>query len=173
MERKVVLYIAMSLDGYIAKTNGDMRWLHEKVAKSDVGYHDFYKSVDTIVMGRMTYDKILDFGPWPYQDKECFVFSHTKECQDEHVHFTSMDVDLFTKALLAKEGKNIWLVGGAAMIDHFIKNKLVDHVCVTVIPTVLGDGLSLFQKGHPEMHLKLLKTLQYEDIVQLDYEVVH
>jgi len=108
--RKIKLFIACSLDGYIAKEDGSVNWLPEN---TDSGYDQFYSSIDTVLMGQKTYEQILTFGKYPYKDKISYVFSRNpNQKKDENVEFTS-EVEEFTKKLVSSSGKDIWLVGGS------------------------------------------------------------
>ncbi|MFB5638475.1 MAG: dihydrofolate reductase family protein, partial [Nitrosarchaeum sp.] len=90
---KILVYIASSLDGFIARENGDIDWLPEV---TESGYDAFYKSIDTVIMGKTTYDQVLTFGVYPYKDKKSFVFSKTQQNNDENAEFVS-DVEKFVK----------------------------------------------------------------------------
>lgn len=112
--RKVILFIASSLDGYIARTSGAVDWLFTVNDDQDYGYVDFLAGVDTILMGRRTYEQVLSFGEFPYKGIQCFVFSRTRGGErDEYVTFISGNIESFVKGLKNGTGKNIWLVGGS------------------------------------------------------------
>lgn len=111
MERKIVLYIACSLDGYIARKDGSLDWLDE-FGDIDMGYDKFYSSVDTVVMGRTIYDQInteLSPDKWAYEGKECYVATTKEHESDKNVEFISKDITGVIKDLKKKEGKDIWL----------------------------------------------------------------
>ena len=101
--RKIKLFIASSLDGYIAKENGSVSWLPEN---ADSGYGPFYSSIDTVLMGKKTYEQILTFGKYPYKDKTSYVFTRNtnQKKKDENVEFTS-DIEKFTEELISSSGK--------------------------------------------------------------------
>ena len=165
---KIILYIASSLDGYIARENGDVDWLPQL---SESGYDDFYKSIDTVIMGKKTYDQILTFGEYPYKGKKSFVFSRdTSLTKDENVEFVS-NLDEFSKNLVSFEG-NVWLVGGSELFSSFLQNKLVDEVILSVIPTVIGKGIPLFQNINQEVNFKLIKTTEYAGFIELTYQIL-
>ncbi|QLH02953.1 dihydrofolate reductase [Nitrosopumilus cobalaminigenes] len=166
---KVLLYIATSLDGYIARENGDIDWLPES---SESSYDVFYKSIDTVMLGKTTYDQVLTFGEYPYKDKKSFVFSRTSMNNDNHVEFVS-DIEKFVKDGFPGAGKNIWLVGGAKIIASFLKIGFVDEIITTVIPVLLGKGISLFQSIENETKLELVKTEKYGQLVDLHYKVLN
>ena len=122
------------MDGYIAREDGSICWLPES---AESRYDVFYKSVDTVIMGKTMHDQVLTFGEYPYKDKKSFVFTTTNQNKDENAEFVSC-VDKFVKDGFSGVGKNIWLVGGAQTIAYFLKQKVVDGMAVTIIPVLLG-----------------------------------
>ena len=165
---KIILYIASSLDGYIARENGDVDWLP---INTDSGYDNFYKSIDTVIMGKKTYDQILTFGDYPYKGKKSYVFTRNDSLtKDENVEFAS-NVEEFSRNLVSSKG-NIWLVGGSELFSAFLEHKLVDEIILSIIPTVLGKGIPLFQNINQEANLKLIKTTEYRGFVELTYKVL-
>lgn len=165
---KVSVYIATSLDGYIAREDGRVDWLPEP---SKSGYDAFYKSIDTVVMGKTTYDQVLTFGDYPYKGKKSFVFSKTQQNNDENAEFVS-DVEKFVKDGFPGACENIWLVGGAKTIASFLKQGVVDEIIITKIPIFLGKGIPLFQNFEDETKLELIKTEKYGQLVDLHYKVL-
>lgn len=173
-ERKVVLYIAQSLDGYIARGNGDIDWLEGDGSEpdSDFGYNDFYESIDTIIIGRNTYEQIIqDLSPeqWPYEGKETYVVTTDDLEPNKNVEFIKEDVVNFIKQLKEKEGKDIWIVGGAILIDALIKENIVDEYIISIMPTILGFGIKLFNENNPEIKLKFNGSSVYNGAVVLHY----
>jgi dihydrofolate reductase len=167
--RKIKLFIASSLDGHIAKEDGSVDWLPENV---DSGYGSFYSSIDTILMGKKTYEQILTFGKYPYKDKTSYVFTrNTNKQKDENVEFTS-DVEEFVEKLISSSGKDIWLVGGSDIASTFLNHKLVDELILSVIPVVLGKGIPLFNNIKEEIKLELTKTTEYAELIELHYKVL-
>lgn len=164
---KILVYIASSLDGYVAREDGSIDWLPES---SESSYELFYKSINTVIMGRTTYDQVLTFGEYPYQDKKSFVFTRTSKDNDENVEFVS-DVEKFVKDGFPGAGENIWLVGGAKIIASFLKLGVVDEIITTIIPVLLGKGIPLFQKIEDETKLELVKTERYGQLVDLHYKI--
>jgi len=168
MMRKIILFIASSLDGYIARGNGDVDWLPENTPS---GYGDFIKSVDTVVMGKKTYDQVLTFGDYPYKDKKSYVFTRNNEySKDEHTEFVH-DVDRLVKNILSDSGTNIWLIGGAEIISAFVNLGFVDEIIISIIPIVLGKGIPLFKDIEKEVKLELIKTTDYDTLVELHYKI--
>lgn len=171
--RKLILYIATSLDGYIAKEDDSLNWLFKVEGEGDNGYSDFYETVDTIIMGRKTYEQILvlENGNFPYQNKKCYVFSQTISENNDNVTFLSRDLIPFVNELKEQEGNNIWIVGGGQLLHSFLKEKLVDELRVTIAPAVIGKGIPLFKEDDYEMELFLKEIKRYNQFVELQYDV--
>jgi len=165
---KIIVYIASSLDGYIARENGDIDWLPEI---NESGYDAFYKSVDTVIMGKTTYDQVLTFGEYPYKDKKSFVFTRTDQNKNENAEFLS-DVEKFVKDGFPNAGENIWLVGGSQIISSFLKQRVVDEIIISVIPVLLGKGIPLFKNIENETKLEFVKTEKFSQLVDLHYKVL-
>lgn len=173
-QRKLVLYIASSLDGYIATNEHNLDWLFSVEGEGDNGYSKFYEIIDTILIGRVTYDWIIEHenGGFPYKGKECYVFSKTKKEDNEYVNFIYEDIVQFIIDLKNKSGKNIWLVGGGELIGTFIKEKLVDELIITIAPSLLGKGIPLFKNNDFQTSLTLKSINRFNQFVELYYEVV-
>ena len=164
----MILYIAASLDGYIVRETGGVDWLP---INADSGYDEFYKSIDTVIMGKKTY-QILTFGEYPYKDKTSFVFSRDNSLtKDENVEFAS-GVEDFVRKLSPSSKENIWLVGGSELLSAFLRHKLVSELILSIIPIILGNGISLFQNINQEIKLELMKTTKYSELVELHYGVL-
>lgn len=172
-ERKLVLYIAQSLDGYIATKDDSLEWLFHVEGEGDNGYSDFYESVDSILIGNRTYDWIMDYekGNFPYKGKECYVFSRTSKENTEYVQFVQGDILPFVNNLKNQSGKNIWMVGGGNLLHSFLEENLVDELIVTIAPTVIGDGIPLFKARDYKLNLELKGTRTFNQFVELHYEV--
>lgn len=173
-ERKVILYIAMSLDGYIARKNGDIDWLcgDGSEPNSDFGYNEFYEGIDTVILGRTTYDQIvneLSVDNWQYEGIDSFVFTSKDTKNNEHAQFINEDICDFIKNLKKKEGKDIWIVGGAELIRHLTKENLIDEYIISVMPTILGQGIPLFKEETKELKLKLKESKVYNGSVMIHY----
>lgn len=167
--RKIILFIASSLDGYIAKNDGNVDWLPVSGLS---GYDDFYKSIDTVIMGKTTYDQILTFGAYPYPDKKSYVFTRNNDHKkDENIHFVN-DVEKLTKNILSNPGMNIWLVGGSKIISNFMNLGFIDEIIITIIPAVLGNGIPLFVDIQKETKFELIKTTDYDTLVELHYKIL-
>lgn len=173
MKNKIILYISMSLDGFIARKNGSVDFLDPyNESGEDFGYKKFYDSVGTIIMGNNTYQQFgssKEFKEY-YKGKPIFVFSRKNKGKKENVTFISGDVKKNVKTLKPKNSKNIWLLGGASLVDEFLKHDLIDEYIITIIPILLGDGISLFKENREEEKLKLIKVNNFSlGVVQLHY----
>ncbi|MDH3825702.1 MAG: dihydrofolate reductase family protein [Nitrosopumilus sp.] len=165
--RKIILYIATSLDGFIARKNGSVDWLTlYSNTEEDFGYREFLNSVGTVILGNTTYKGFKA----PYENKKCFVFSRKNSGTENNITYVNQNVKEFLEDL--DDDENIWLVGGAEITKEFLKNNLIDEFIITVIPIVLGEGIPLFAKGCGEHVLKLQDTKSFDSgVVQLYYRI--
>jgi len=171
--RKVILYIAMSADGFIAKEDGDIGFLSVvDTPGEDYGYNDFIQSIDTVIMGRKTYDKVMSFGiDFPHADRECYVLSRTQSGADENVSFYNGDVADLIADIRKQEGMNIFCDGGSEVIHQLMGKNLIDQFIISIIPIFLGKGIPLFQSGRPENYLRLTRSVSFPSgLVQLWYD---
>jgi len=175
MSRELVLYIAMSLDGYIAKKDGGVDWLKglEETSDGDPNFSTFYDSIDTVLMGRKTYEQIVhDLSPdkWVYKGKDALVVSRGDHEDDEDVRFVGEDYPKMIRALKEQEGKDVWLIGGSELILSAQKEHLIDRFIVTIIPSLLGQGIPLFKEIDKETLLRPCKMIEFDGMVQITYE---
>ncbi len=171
--RKVILYIAMSLDGYIARENNDISWLSiVENPNEDYGYAKFVQDIDIVIMGRKTYEKVISFGiEFPHKEKKCYVISRTKMGYDENVEYYSASLETLIADMKSKEGKNIFVDGGAEVVNELLKINLIDEFVISIIPIFLGSGIRLFKDGRPEERLRLISSKEFRTgLVQLWYE---
>lgn len=169
---KVVLYIAASLDGYIAKPGDDLSFLSiVETPGEDYGYGDFIATVDKVILGRKTYDWVMKQVPvFPHADKECYVLTRSPIASIGNTHFYAGDLEELVQTLKAKGGKNIFCDGGADTANSLMKLGLIDELILSVIPIVLGEGIKLFAERIPERKLELLNSKGYPSgLVQLHY----
>jgi len=171
---KLVLYIASSLDGYIATEKHNLDWLFAAEGEGDNGFAKFYDMVDTVLLGRVTYEWILrhETGVFPYQGKECYVFSRTKRENNAFVTFVHEEVVPFVENLKNKDGRTIWLVSGGELLRTFLDANLVDELIVTVAPVLLGRGIPLFRTHDFQTRLSLESINRYGQFVELHYHVL-
>lgn len=173
--RKAVLFIAMSLDGYIADSKGGVDWLTGQGDDSenvDV-YSQFVKDIDTILMGWNTYHQVTtELSPtqWVYEDFTTYVITHKERVSTERIRFTGEDPAKLLERLKAEAGKDIWICGGANLVQQLMREDLIDRYYISVIPALLGSGVRLFENTGREIKLKLLKTQTYNGITDLVYE---
>lgn len=172
--RKVILFIAMSLDGYIADEHGNVDWLDgQDVNEENIDtYSVFVQDVDTIIMGWNTYHQIvtkLSPTEWVYANLTSYVITHRKLPSSNEIFFTEKAPVSLVKELKNKEGKSIWICGGANIVQSLVKADLIDEYYISVIPTVLGSGIRLFGTAPGEIKLKLISTQSYNGIVELIY----
>ncbi len=170
--RKVILYIACSIDGYIAKNDDDISFLSvvEKDGE-DYGYSDFIQGIDTVILGRKTYDKVLTLVPeFPHADKETYVITRTPKAQIGNILFYTGELPSLIHDLKSRDGKNIFVDGGAKLVNELLKQKLIDEMIVSIIPTTIGDGIRLFQSGIAEQQWKLIESKSFDTgLVQIKY----
>ena len=140
---KVILYIATSLDGFIADVEGGVDWLpHEPDPDDSVGFKALLNRISIIVMGRKSYEQILGFGDWAWNDKQTYVFtSKNLKSENSNISFVQGSPQDFLKNL--KQQGDIWLLGGAKLVSSFAKEKLIDECIVTIVPQTLGEGIKL------------------------------
>jgi len=172
MNRKLCLFIAMSLDGYIAKPDGDISFLDEMNQEGeDYGYKAYIESVDTILLGRKTYDKILSMGvDSPYGDRDVYVVSRTPRENSGKTTFYSGDLKQLVTTLKSKSGKNIYCDGGAEIVQQLLNLDLIDEITISIIPIILGTGIRLFDGIYPEQKLTLLESKSFhKGLTQLHY----
>ena len=170
--RNLILFIAVSLDGYIATKEDSLDWLFSVEGEGDNGYSDFYETVDTVIMGKKTYDWVMDnIDEFPYQNKACYVFTRSDVKDTEHVQFVRDDVVHFTDQLKEQEGRNIWIVGGGELLSSFMEEQLIDEMILTIAPVIIGGGIPLFKEGQYQTDFTLKGTRKFNQFVELHYEV--
>ncbi len=171
--RKVVLFIASSLDGYIAAKDESLEWLFEVEGEGDNGFSEFYDTVDTVLMGKKTYDWVMkqEIEEFPYKNKECYVFTRSSYKDTENVKFVNDDIKNFENKLKNKVGNNIWVAGGGELLNSFIQEDLVDEFIITIAPTIIGNGIPLFKEGNHQLDLSLKGTKKFNQFIELHYEV--
>lgn len=173
--RQVSLFIATSLDGYIAKPNDDLSFLKlvEKEGE-DYGYARFIDTIDTIIIGRKTYDYVLkEIGSSHYDNghRDVYVITRTQKPNVGRTTFYTGDLTELVKKLKSENGKNIYCDGGAEVIDALLQHDLIDEFIISVIPVLLGNGTRLFKVGRPEQTLELITAKTFDTgLIQLHYK---
>jgi len=171
--RKLILYIATSLDGYIAKPNDDLSFLSVVEQEGqDYGYADFIDTVDAVIVGRKTYDKVLSMGvDFPHADKDAYIITRTPRPAIGNVKFYTGNLKALVENLKAQQGKHIFCDGGAEIVNELLKEQLFDELIISVIPTLVGSGTKLFNDGRPEQKLELVSVKSFEKgLTQLHYK---
>ena len=173
--RKIVLFIAMSLDGYIADTDGKVDWLagQDSNVEGDDSYADFVNSVDTVIMGWTTYHQIvtdLSPGEWVYDNLQSYVITHKGYPSKNNITFVSESPCMLVNSLKQKNGKDIWICGGADIVHQLMQNNLIDKYHISVIPTILGNGIRLFNVINRKTDLQLITSKSSNGIVELVYQ---
>jgi dihydrofolate reductase len=169
----VVLYIATSLDGYIADTDGGIDWLTAfEQPGEDFGYKAFLARIGAIIMGGKTYRQVLGFGPWPYPGVSCYVVTNRAlaDAPDTAVRAFAGDVVELVERVRRTTERDIWLVGGAELVTQFANRDLIDEYIISIMPLILGDGIPLFQGIMGQHHLRLIESKAYAaGVVQVTY----
>ncbi len=169
---QVILYIAVSQDGFIADEQGGVDWL-DKYSNigEDCGYKEFYDSIDALVFGKNTYEQVLTFGPWPYPKKVSYIFSDEQLINQANIQFVSGDIQHFLHSIEARGIKRLWLMGGAQLVESFYKIGCIDEYILTILPDRLGRGIALPELIFTAKDLRLTKEIKYKhfDIIQKHY----
>lgn len=164
--RRIQLFIATSLDGYIAREDGGIDWLFHD---GDYGYRKFYAGIDTVVMGRKSWDLARTFEQTPFATKRVIVFSR-KLKSSPGAEIARGDVRTFMRKLKRARGRNIWLLGGAKLVREFVAANLIDDYVISVHPILIGRGIPLFLKNERDTRLKLKGAKAFKSgLVQLTY----
>lgn len=173
--RKVILFIAVSLDGYIARKDGSLDWLLPfQSSHEDYGYADFMKTVDTVIMGRKTYDAVASMGyEFPHEEKQCFIVTRSPVSPKKHLIFFDKGLIPLVNELQNHNGKSIFVDGGAEIVNELMKHHLFDEYIISVIPRLLGDGIRLFNDARPQEGIYLIQSKSYPNgLVQLHYAAI-
>lgn len=173
--RKLSLFIATSLDGYIAKPNDDLGFLQlvEKEGE-DYGYAAFADTIDTIILGRKTYDYVVrEIGSTHYDNgtRNVFVITRTEKPGIGRTTFYTGNLITLVQRLKSENGKNIYCDGGAEVINELLRSDLIDELIISIIPILVGNGTKLFQDNRPEQELEFVSSKSFETgLVQLHYK---
>lgn len=173
--KKVVLYIAVSLDGYIADSQGLVEWIkgHDDTVELEDTFTPFFSNIDTVIMGRKTFNQIvtkLSPDQWPYTGATTYVLTHHSEVDAiENVRFKNMDACQLVEELKQEAGGNIWICGGAEVVRQLIEKNMINIYHFAIIPVILGGGVRLFDTSMPKIDLTLVETKKYNGIVEVVY----
>ncbi len=171
MSRKAILYIAASLDGYIAAPGDDLSFLSMDAEGEDYGYETFMEGIGTMVIGRKTWDWVMTHVPeWPHPDVETIVVTRTARADSGNVHYFTGDPRSLVLRLKSVEGKDIFINGGAEIVNALLMDSLIDEFVIFVFPVLLGDGVRLWQDGRPQDKLVLTGSKAWPGgVVELRY----
>ena len=176
--RKIIVYIATSADGFIARKDGGIDWLDRPHTAGDYGMGKFYKSIDTILWGRKTYDLVLKFQKEGKDtpdmgDIKNYAFSRRPPKKvAAGFEFVKEPIEKFAKRLRAQKGKHIWMMGGGGIIGSFLDQGAIDEFIIHVIPTFIGEGIPLIAPRHRTVPLKLVSIKKFSDgVVRVHYSV--
>ena len=176
--RKVIVHIATSADGYIARSDGDLQWLTSRPApKGFYGMNEFMKTIDTTVLGRKTYEISLGLGAkFDSKKGRTIVYSRQAPPADapSGVEFVNGAIGPFVSRLREEAGKDIWLMGGGDLIASFLDEQAIDEFVISVVPVFIGDGIPLIARRHRHVPLELQSVERFDDgLVQLHYHIPH
>jgi dihydrofolate reductase len=171
-KRRIIYYVAASADGFIARPDGAVDWLDRPHTAGDYGMGAFYRSVDTVLLGRKTWEVGVLLGETHFKGKKNYVFSRTRRRFVPQVELVKEPVKKFARRLRAEKGKDIWLVGGGSLFASFLDAGEVDAVVVHVIPTLIGAGIPLVAPARRNVSLRLVSSRKFSDgVVRLEYAV--
>ncbi|GJM36291.1 MAG: hypothetical protein DHS20C18_52920 [Saprospiraceae bacterium] len=165
--RKVILNLAISLDGLIEGPKGEFDWCF---TDQDYGMPEFLAGIDTIFYGRKSYELMVRMGEKAFASNKQYVFSNTLKQVEPGWHLINSDISSKVKEILSQHGKDIWLFGGTSLVTTFMKEGWIDEYLLSIHPLLLGQGKPLFQDLNERVHLKLVDTIPYSSgLVQLRY----
>ena len=175
---RITIHMVSSLDGFIAKPDGDVSWMHSKdqydkgVTLTEGEITDFLQSIDCYVMGSKTYETALELG-WPYGDVPVYVLTSRKlKAMRTSIKFYNGDLELFLTKELKPKYKNVWMVGGSEVTSDFLNLGLADELVVSILPVIVGGGIRFFDSIENQIELHLKEEKAYSDgMVELTYEV--
>jgi dihydrofolate reductase len=187
-KRKIIVYIATSADGYIARHDGNVDWLNRPGPPNDYGMDAFYKSIDTVIWGRKTYEPILQkfasrktrstSSKKPKAKKSRsrisnYIFSRQPpKVFPPGAEFVTEPIKTFARRLRSEPGKDIWMMGGAGIIGSFLDEGEIDEFIIHVMPIMIGEGIPLVEPRHRSIEMELLSTKSWPDgVVRLHYAV--
>ena len=178
-KRKIIVYIATSADGFIARKDGAVDWLDRPQTAGDYGMGKFYKSIDTILWGRKTYDLVLKFKAEGKDTPDMggiknYAFSRRPPKKVARgFEFVKEPIKKFARRLRSKKEKHIWMMGGGGIIASFLDEGAIDEFIIHVIPTFIGEGIPLIAPRHRTVPLKLVSIKKFSDgVVRLHYSVI-
>lgn len=172
-KRKVIVFIATSIDGFIARENGDINWLSiVEMKDEDYGYNEFIHTVDTVIMGRKTYHAVKSMTKeFPHKSRTCYVISRTLQGKEGDVEFYNGDITELIESLKNKNGKHIFIDGGSEIINELRARNLIDEYIISVLPILLGKGIRLFRDMDSQEELTCEWAKKFDSgLVQVKYK---
>ena len=172
--RKIVFYGAISLDGFLADEQDNLQWLFDTDLAGVSTYEAFEESIDTVVMGRVTYEetqKILDEEPF-YVGKEKIIFSREKSGEIEEGRYVSGDPVTILKEIQQQDGQMIWIVGGGGLFTDLVAADMIDEYWIQIAPVLLGKGKRLFEEGDYRRRLEFVETTQMGELTELHFRKI-
>ena len=174
-KRKIIVNIATSADGYIARADGNLDWLTSRPApRGFYGLPKFARSIDAKILGRKTFELSRKLGASFSADDVHYVFSRRPPPASvpPGVQFVTESIRAFAERLRTQDGKNVWMMGGGEIIGSFLDEDAIDEFIITVVPTFIGEGIPLIAPRRREVPLRLLSLQRFPDgVVQLHYDV--
>lgn len=171
---KLTYYVAASLDGFIADEDGGVAWLDElNVDYEKTGYDEFYEKIDGLMMGRSTYDFLINYGSWPYNDQPCWIFSSSEvEVLDGCNRMEAIDLQQAYSDAQAAGVQNLWVIGGGKLAGSMLNLGLLTHIHITVMPIVLGEGIRLVDSLSTPVKLAQEWSKAEAGFCEIEYRVV-
>lgn len=167
--RKIILNLALSLDGYIADLEGGFDWIQGHPSDIDTkktfDFKEFMDDIDTIVMGSLAYEDCVLSGLDTYEDYDLIVATSRPFEEQEKTEFYKGDICQKILSLKDKPGKDIWLFGGGGLIEPFVRDNIIDEYIIGIVPIILGSGRPLFKGSDTAIPLKLIETTSQEGIL--------
>ncbi|MBC1436280.1 dihydrofolate reductase [Listeria rocourtiae] len=170
--RKVVFYGAVSLDGYLSDQNNNLTWLFETETGGETTYEKFIKNIDTVIMGRVTYEEVLKLQQSEplYPNQEVIVFTRDTNKNFKDVQTVHENPVSFINKLKERDGKPIWVVGGGNLLKPLLEANMIDEWWIQITPVLLGTGKRLFEEGNYLERLELVETTTFGQFVELHYK---
>lgn len=170
MKRKVILYISQSLDGFIADNKGSVEWIlgNNEDYNSDYGYETFIKDIDIVILGANTYKQIkneLSPDKWGYENLKSYVLTNERIEDTTNIKYVNMNIKKLINRLQQENGKNIWICGGANLVNQCVKANLIDEYQITTVPVILGNGIRLFEESNKKIKLRLKEMKEENGLI--------
>jgi dihydrofolate reductase len=167
----IKLYMAVSGDGFIATPDGGIDWL-DPFDTSELDYSGFLDGISTVVMGRVTYEQLLSYGPWPYEGKRGIILSSREfSTASNEIEIRNGEIAPLVKEWKDARSGDVWILGGARTLRPFLNGRHVDRIELFVFPVLLGDGIPLFERSQVQQDLKLVQSKPFSNgVVRLIYD---